>query len=78
MATTTDNSTFSKWLYSHCFEFVTEMDKNLTVRCTLCAGGRPRELSTAKNSCIDDGAIKSKQRKLDFSRPAVKMFVTKK
>ena len=47
---TTDNSTFSKWLYSHYFEFVTEMDKNLTVRCTLCAGGRPRQLSTAKNS----------------------------
>jgi len=26
MATTTDDSTFSKWLYSHYFEFVTEMD----------------------------------------------------
>ena len=50
MATTTDNSTFSKWLYSHYFQFIREIDKNLTARCTLCAGGRPRELSTAKNS----------------------------
>ena len=51
MATTTiDNSTFSKWLFSHKFEFVTEMDKNLTVRWTLCAGWSLRELSTAKNS----------------------------
>ena len=67
----------------------------------MCAGGRPRELSTAKNSTSnlkkhlervhsnlklaakpplaskqveDDGASKSKQRKLDFSRPEVKML----
>ena len=43
--TTTDNSTLSKW-----FEFVTEMDKNLTVRCNLCACGRLRELPTAKSN----------------------------
>ncbi|CAB4057677.1 unnamed protein product [Lepeophtheirus salmonis] len=50
MATMRDNSTFSKWLHSHYFQFNREIDKNLTVRCTLCTGGRPRELSTAKNS----------------------------
>ena len=33
MATTaTDNSTFSKWLYSHYIEFVTEIDKNHAVQ----------------------------------------------
>ncbi|CAB4067515.1 unnamed protein product [Lepeophtheirus salmonis] len=77
------------------------MDKNLTVSCTLCAGGRPRELLTAKNSTSnlnrylervhsnlwlvanqsfasvpveDDGTSESKQQKLDFSRPVVKML----
>ena len=69
------------------------MDKDLTVRCTLCAGGRLRQPSPAnsnlkKHSNLkldakrpldskqteDDGASKSKQRKLDFSRPEVKMF----
>ncbi|XP_041837775.1 uncharacterized protein LOC121637653 isoform X2 [Melanotaenia boesemani] len=95
------DSTFSKWVYSHYFEYTREIEKNITVRCTLCAGGRPRELSTAKNSTSnlkkhlervhsnhkleakrplaseeteDDGARKSKQLKLDFTRLAVKIL----
>ena len=42
-------TTFSKWVYSHYFEFRKEKDSNIIVKCKLCVG-KPRELSTAKNS----------------------------
>ncbi|KAL7379586.1 hypothetical protein ABVT39_001867 [Epinephelus coioides] len=44
-----EDSTFSKRLYAHYFEFLTEKDKKLTVG-ALCVGARPREQSMAKNS----------------------------
>lgn len=34
----------------HYSDFLTEKDKKLTVKCTLCAGGRPWDLSTPKYS----------------------------
>lgn len=41
------DSTFARWAYSHYFQFVKEKDKNLIVKCNLCAH---RELSTSRNS----------------------------
>uniref|UniRef100_A0A3Q3MSV0 BED-type domain-containing protein n=1 Tax=Labrus bergylta TaxID=56723 RepID=A0A3Q3MSV0_9LABR len=44
------DSTFARWTYSHYFQFLREKDKNIIVKCNLCASATPRELSTSKNS----------------------------
>ena len=42
------DSTFARWTFAHYFQFLKEKEKNIIVKCNLCA--TPRELSTSKNS----------------------------
>uniref|UniRef100_A0A8C9Y9X4 HAT C-terminal dimerisation domain-containing protein n=1 Tax=Sander lucioperca TaxID=283035 RepID=A0A8C9Y9X4_SANLU len=45
---TETDPTFARWTFSHYFQFVRDKDKNIIVKCNLCA--TPRELSTSRNS----------------------------
>uniref|UniRef100_A0A8C9X4J4 BED-type domain-containing protein n=1 Tax=Sander lucioperca TaxID=283035 RepID=A0A8C9X4J4_SANLU len=45
---TETDSTFARWTFSHYFQFVRDKDKNIIVKCNLCA--TLRELSTSRNS----------------------------
>ena len=46
--TETETGGFGQWRYSHYFQFITRMDKNIRLKCTLCPG--EKFLSTAAKS----------------------------
>ena len=43
-------ATFYGWKYSHYFKVVEEGERNLRVRCTLCAPSSQKTLSSARNT----------------------------